>query len=649
MPEQDFDLYLSLLGKLLRLRPAQRAAIRDELQDHLEERTAELCGEGLTREAAVRRALDEFGDAAALADHFSRLTRLRTRRRIMRFTLAGSIVSAVALLVAFAFWPAPEGGPGVTPLVAAGPEASLALGAVEAAEDEATCLDPAKYLPEPLTQLTRPETLHISLNGLVKLLRDTYHVPTLLDEPRLLDLGINSDMPITIEAGLPLYLQLTRELSPHDVTWVWQDGVLRLTTIDYASTVAPTVTYSVGELLAHSSIDRIIHVILHATGDEVYGPWMEIHGTCGGINVVGETLVIRQTQRVHHEIQALLDALRTPSREVWCNEPSRNMELRRALRSERVAANFDNAPLSDVVAQLHQQTGLPLAMDEPRMQDLGVLPTSMVSLKLPEGPLEQVLTLLLEPLELDPVVDSGRIVLTTKDYNSTILSCVLFDVRDIVTTLEDGEQQLSDAIENGTGDESYGPWQEIHGVGGYLSFPLPGLLVVHQTARVQQEIHDLLVVQHAAAKDRSPVPPRETQSLETRYYRVPSAMAAGLLSAIRSNVAPGTWIVTRPDAARDDRQIGSIEETPVGSSWYQWANATEEPAKTVAEKLSKFDSVLIVTHRAEVQEDVTAFLNLLLFDNARAWKLDQSVPTGLIRTRARVPEPVAPAELWRTK
>jgi hypothetical protein len=38
MPEQDFELYLSLLSRFLRLKPAQRDEIADELRDHLEER-----------------------------------------------------------------------------------------------------------------------------------------------------------------------------------------------------------------------------------------------------------------------------------------------------------------------------------------------------------------------------------------------------------------------------------------------------------------------------------------------------------------------------------------------------------------------------------------------------------------------------------
>ena len=70
MSEHEFELYLRLLGKFLRLTPGQQADVADELRDHLEARLEELSRGGLSRDDAIRLALDEFGDAAHLADHF---------------------------------------------------------------------------------------------------------------------------------------------------------------------------------------------------------------------------------------------------------------------------------------------------------------------------------------------------------------------------------------------------------------------------------------------------------------------------------------------------------------------------------------------------------------------------------------------------
>eukprot|EP00913_Durusdinium_trenchii_P023309 g21887.t1 len=105
MPEREFELYLSLLSKMLRLSPEQRAAITAEMRDHLEERFTELTGQGRSRDDAIRIALDEFGDAAAMATDFTHISKRKTRRTLMRFTVGSVAVTSIALFVATAFWP----------------------------------------------------------------------------------------------------------------------------------------------------------------------------------------------------------------------------------------------------------------------------------------------------------------------------------------------------------------------------------------------------------------------------------------------------------------------------------------------------------------------------------------------------------------
>ena len=143
MPENEFELYLSLLSRFLRLKPAQHGEIADELRDHLEARLEELSARGLSRDEAIRQALEEFGDAAELANHFTHLAHVRKRRLIMRFTFGTVATLAASLLVATAFWPdAPQvpvpqramaqfGGGG-----ALGPAAAQSGAAVIAADDD---------------------------------------------------------------------------------------------------------------------------------------------------------------------------------------------------------------------------------------------------------------------------------------------------------------------------------------------------------------------------------------------------------------------------------------------------------------------------------------------------------------------------------
>src|SRR5580692_6920989 len=118
MSEQEFELYLKLLAKCLRLTSGQREQIADELRDHLEERLEELAREGMPREKAVVQALDEFGDAAVLAARFATIARLKRRRFLMRVSLGSAACLAAVMWVVSAFWPQNQAVQGLAPLVA---------------------------------------------------------------------------------------------------------------------------------------------------------------------------------------------------------------------------------------------------------------------------------------------------------------------------------------------------------------------------------------------------------------------------------------------------------------------------------------------------------------------------------------------------
>src|SRR6187549_1044475 len=118
MSEREFENYLALLTRLLRLGGKQRAAIASELRTHLEDRMADLLEQGVPREEAIRQALEEFGDAAGLAADFVSLSQNRRRRWLMRLTtysVAATLLVAAGLVT---FWPGRNAGPGAAMLVA---------------------------------------------------------------------------------------------------------------------------------------------------------------------------------------------------------------------------------------------------------------------------------------------------------------------------------------------------------------------------------------------------------------------------------------------------------------------------------------------------------------------------------------------------
>jgi hypothetical protein len=106
MPEHEFEIYLSVLSRLIKLDEQQKAAIADELSDHLEQRFEELVRSELGRDEAIRQALDEFGDASGLAVDLTRVSQKRIRRIIMRSSLATAALLLVGFGWVFLFPPA---------------------------------------------------------------------------------------------------------------------------------------------------------------------------------------------------------------------------------------------------------------------------------------------------------------------------------------------------------------------------------------------------------------------------------------------------------------------------------------------------------------------------------------------------------------
>ncbi len=105
MTDSEFETYLEMLGRLLRLSTKQRAEISFELRDHLEERLEELLTLGHSRADAVRIAVEELGDAGGLAGNFVSINQQKRRRWAMRFATFSIVGCFIGTLLIFSLWP----------------------------------------------------------------------------------------------------------------------------------------------------------------------------------------------------------------------------------------------------------------------------------------------------------------------------------------------------------------------------------------------------------------------------------------------------------------------------------------------------------------------------------------------------------------
>src|SRR5690606_27206910 len=108
-----------------------------------------------------------------------------------------------------------------------------------------TNIDPETFLPQPLTQLFEVEAAEMTLGELAERLKTNYGIPTIVDEQRLADLGLSltTRFELPRKPSLPIYLVLDRLSFLSDLSWLWDDGVLRITTVDYASNFLENRSY----------------------------------------------------------------------------------------------------------------------------------------------------------------------------------------------------------------------------------------------------------------------------------------------------------------------------------------------------------------------------------------------------------------------
>lgn len=250
MDDKEFENYLAILGGMLRLSKRQRRAMSCELRDHLLEHVGMLVQSGWKREDAICKALEEFGDAAAVAAGFSRLLRERKRRWIMRMTIGSAAMigllavgvylynAQVAPLPAVAQGAGPAGdiggggglGGGQPSDGGAAPPSEGSL-PNEPMSDAAEAADQATK--RALQSLMDVEFVDTPLEEVVSYLASQGHFQFYFDRRSLMDAGIGADTPVNISLKqVPAEMVLDLMLHEMELVYRIRHGVLLIMTKD---------------------------------------------------------------------------------------------------------------------------------------------------------------------------------------------------------------------------------------------------------------------------------------------------------------------------------------------------------------------------------------------------------------------------------
>jgi hypothetical protein len=226
--------------------------------------------------------------------------------------------------------------------------------------------------------------------------------------------------------------------------------------------------------------------------------WHDVGGR-GHCEAVPGSLVITQTEHMHRQIRGVLASLShlenppqslTPVPLPPFLSPQAERKHWAALQ-QPASANYVEAPLEEVTADLAQRHGIPIHIQIFKLQEAGVRSRTPVTIAADGASLEAIFRRILDDLDLTLMIRHGVLVVTTPEdaESPDKMPLVAYPVHDLVAA--DGVfdyAPLKDLIQTTVAPESW----DVSGPES-IGQELDGWLIISQTYEVHQQIEQLLV------------------------------------------------------------------------------------------------------------------------------------------------------------
>ena len=176
------------------------------------------------------------------------------------------------------------------------------------------------------------------------------------------------------------------------------------------------------------------------------------------------------------------------------DEPDNEALVRKAL-DRPVSLQLLDSPLRSLAEAVTKTCDISVVIDEQALTDEGVAVDTPITLSVSRIPLRSAIDLVLHPLQLRAVVRKGVLMITTAAEAVNMRKLVVYDVTDLQRSRRSETSSLVQLIQDNTGGEPDGPWQDVDGEGGTMGLILleeADLLVIRQTESVHREIEQLL-------------------------------------------------------------------------------------------------------------------------------------------------------------
>lgn len=106
---------------------------------------------------------------------------------------------------------------------------------------------------------------------------------------------------------------------------------------------------------------------------------------------------------------------------------------------ERDAFAYEDMPLKEIVNDLKMKWDIPIVIDMKALSEASVTADQPISIQLPKVTRKSGLKLILEPIELTYVVRDEVLVVTTQEEAKRTLFTCFYDLRDLITAVEEDE------------------------------------------------------------------------------------------------------------------------------------------------------------------------------------------------------------------
>ncbi|MBX3413505.1 MAG: hypothetical protein KF708_12515 [Pirellulales bacterium] len=164
-----------------------------------------------------------------------------------------------------------------------------------------------------LTAPTMIDMVEVPLADVIAYLSDYHHLQILLDRRGIEEAGCDGGVPITLKVkNISLESALNLMLDDLDLTWIIENGVLRITSHDRAEQHLTARLYPVSDLVAKQPDGTVAYEPLVRVLTKTIAPstWDEVGGPSSIVPYAG-LLVVSTTDQIHRQCVSLLQAMRS--------------------------------------------------------------------------------------------------------------------------------------------------------------------------------------------------------------------------------------------------------------------------------------------------------------------------------------------------